>query len=103
VKSFKISVEAQKDIEKIWLYTFETWSIEQADRYINQIFEEIEYISKKPAQGDNFSDVRKGYFRAKVKLHYIFYKIYKETKIVEIIRVLHQRMDIEDRLKDSFE
>ena len=71
---YKISVEAKKDLEKIWAYTFDTWSIEQADRYINQIFEEIEYISTKPEQGKDFGYVRKGYLRTKVKLHYLSIK-----------------------------
>ena len=31
--NIKISNEAQFDFENIWLYTFETWSKEQADRY----------------------------------------------------------------------
>ena len=97
--SYKISVEAGKDLEKIWKYTLETWSIEQANRYINQIIEEIEYIAVKPENGIDFSYVRKGYLRSKVKLHFIFYKIDKKNKIVEVIRVLHQRMDIENRLK----
>ena len=35
---FKISKEAETDIENIWLYTFETWSKEQADRYYYLIF-----------------------------------------------------------------
>ena len=96
---YKISVEAAKDLEKIWAYTFETWSNEQADRYINQIFEEIEYISTKPQEGKDFGYVRKGYLRTKVRLHYLFYKIEKKTQTVEIIRILHQRMDIESRLK----
>ena len=30
---YKISNEAQNDIEITWLYTLETWSIGQADRY----------------------------------------------------------------------
>ena len=96
---YKISVEAEKDLEKIWAYTFETWSLEQADRYINQIFEEIEYISTKPEQGKDFGYVRKGYLRTKVRLHYLFYKIDNKTGVVKIIRILHQRMDIENRLK----
>jgi len=99
VANYKLSVEAGKDLEKIWAYTFENWSIEQADRYINQIIEEIEYISLKPENGKDFSYVRKGYLRTKVKLHFIFYKIDKKNKIVEVIRVLHQQMDIENRLK----
>lgn len=28
---YKISKEALKDLENIWLYTFETWSVKQAD------------------------------------------------------------------------
>ncbi len=97
--NYKISIEAGIDLEKIWAYTFETWSLEQADRYLNQIFEEIEYISMKPENGENFSYVRKNYLRIKVKSHFIFYKVSKKTKIVEIIRILHQQMDIENRLK----
>lgn len=70
----------------------------QIDRYINQIFEEIEYISIKPENGKDFSYVRKNYLRTKVKYHFIFYKVSKKTSIVEIIRILHQQMDIENRL-----
>ena len=39
-----ISEEALKDIDNIWLYTAENWSLEQADRYYNLILDEIEYI-----------------------------------------------------------
>jgi len=97
--NYKISIEAGIDLEKIWAYTFETWSLEQADRYINQIFEEIEYISIKPENGKDFSYVIKNYMRTKVKSHFIFYKVSKKTNLVEIIRVLHQQMDVENRLK----
>ena len=97
--NYRISNEALKDLERIWAYTFETWSIEQADRYINQIFEEIEYLSIKPESGKDFSYVRKGYLRSKVKLHFIFFKLNKTSKTIKIIRILHQSMDIENRLK----
>ena len=97
--NYKISIEAVIDLEKIWAYTFETWSLEQADRYINQIIEEIEYISFKPKNGKDFSYLRKNYMRTKVKSHFIFYKVSKKTKIIEIIRILHQLMDIQNRLK----
>ncbi len=96
---FKISNEAENDLTKIWNYTFETWSIEQADRYINLIFEEIDYICKNPRFTRDFSYVRKGYLRTKVKSHFIFYKINNKLEQIEIIRILHQRMGIEQRLK----
>lgn len=42
--------------------------------------------------------VRKGYRASKVKSHLIFYRITND--IVEIIRILHERMDIDNRLAD---
>ena len=45
---FKISNEANNDLENIWLYTYETWSIDQADRYFDLILDEIEHLSKTP-------------------------------------------------------
>lgn len=95
-----ISVEASKDLENIWLYTFENWSQEQADRYFNLIMDEIENISNDPSSGIDYSDIREGYFRSRVNSHYIFYKVNLKKKVVEIIRILHQQMDIESRLND---
>lgn len=37
--------------------------------------------------------------RTNVKSHFIFYKFSKKTKIIEIIRILHHQMDIENRIK----
>ncbi len=94
-----ISVEAEIDLENIWLYTLETLSLEQAERYLRQIFDEINYISKKPDSGEDFGYVRKGYFKSRVKMHFIFYKVHKNKKNLQIIRILHQQMDIENHLE----
>lgn len=95
---YKISNEAQNDLENIWLYTFETWSQEQADRYYDLLFDEIEFITENPNSGRDYNHVRNGYFCSKVKSHFIFYKINLKEEVIEIIRILHQRMDIENRL-----
>jgi len=97
---YKITTLATKDLENIWLYTFENWSNEQADRYLNLIINEIEYVAQKPESGFDFSSVRKGYYRTRIKSHFIFYRIDKKEDIVEIIRILHQRMDIDNRLNE---
>lgn len=98
--SYKISVKAADDIEKIWLYTAENWSASQADRYINLIFDEIEYLAKNPMLGRDFSHIRENYRCSKVKSHLIFYRKPKIGAEIEIIRVLHQRMDVDTRLND---
>ena len=72
---FKISKEAVNDLENIWLYTFENWPVEQADRCYNLIMDEIEYLTENPNSGKDYGDVRKRYLRVKAKSHFIFYKI----------------------------
>lgn len=98
--NIKISNEARFDLENIWLYTFETWSVEQGDRYYNLILDEIEYLTKNPTSGKNYSHIRKNYYRTKVKSHFIFYRINLRKSEIEIIRILHQQMDIESRLSE---
>ena len=98
IRTYVISKKAVSDLEEIWLYTVEKWSAGQADRYYNLIFDEINYICKNSDAGKSMEHVRKGYRASKVKSHLIFYKISNGT--IEIVRILHERMDIENRLKD---
>ena len=95
---FVISKKAVSDLQEIWLYTVEKWSIEQADRYYNLMFDEINYICKNINAGKSMEHVRKGYRASKVKSHFIFYRVLNDT--IEVIRILHERMDIENRLND---
>ena len=96
----KISKEAEKDLEKIWLYTFETWSLEQADYYYDLLMDEIQYLAENPKNGMDFSQIRKGYFRSRVKSHFIFYRVSVKSDEIEIIRILHQQMDIDSQLTE---
>ena len=98
--NYKISKQAEIDLKNIWLYTFEEWSIEQADYYFDLIMDEIEYISKNPKSGKDYNEIRKGYFRSRVKSHFIFYRINFKEECIEIIRILHQQMDVESHIND---
>lgn len=97
---FRLSKKAEKDLEKIWLYTLQTWSREQADRYLNLIFDEIEFLSRNPKTGQDFGLIRKNYRCSKVKSHLIFYTFKKSTDFIEVIRILHERMDLENRISE---
>ena len=98
--TYKISEKAEEDLEDIWLYTLSIWSREQADRYLNLIFDEIAYVSVNPKSGQDFDHIRKGYRCAKVKSHLIFYKYKKGKDHIEVIRILHQQMDVENRMNE---
>lgn len=95
---YKISDKASDDIENIWLYSYKNWSLEQADRYVNLIFDEIEYLASDPQAGKDYSHVRDHYRCSKVKSHLIFYRQTNPGTDIEVIRILHQRMDIDERL-----
>ena len=97
-RTYVISSNAVSDLEEIWLYTMDKWSVEQADRYYNLIFDEINYICTNENAGKSMDHVRKGYRASKVKSQLIFYRI--SNNLVEIIRILHERMDIENRLSE---
>jgi toxin ParE1/3/4 len=99
-KKYRISSKAISDLEKIWHYTLKKWSKEQADRYHNLIVNEIEYISENYETCRRVDHIRSGYRISKVKSHLIFFKE-KDKNIIEIIRILHQEMDIENRLKED--
>lgn len=92
-----LSKKAISDLEEIWLYTVEKWSATQADRYYNLIMDEINYICKDVEYGKPIDHVRKGYRATKVKSHLIFYRVVND--VVEVTRILHERMDISDRLR----
>ena len=98
--NFVISFEAGRDLEKIWLYTSENWSSNQADRYFNLLLDEIEYLSLNPKSGKDYNSLRKGYFCSRVKSHFIFYLVNDKQQEIVIIRILHQNMNIESRLND---
>lgn len=90
--------QALKDLEEIWLYTFRNWSRGQADRYYDLIIKEVEFLASKPDSGIPLNHLRPGYKSSKVKSHIIFYLFNKSE--IEIIRILHESMDIPNRLGD---
>ncbi len=94
-----ISEKALEDLNTIWIYTAENWSVEQANRYYNLIVDEIEYVSENFELTKDFGNVRKYYKFSKVKSHLVFYKKTENTEM-EVVRILHERMDIKNRINE---
>ena len=95
---YRISKQAIKDLNDIWIYTFNNWSKEQADRYYDLIIGEIEFVADNYLIGKSVEQTRKNYRVSKIKSHLIFYRK-AENENVEVVRILPQRMDIKKRLK----
>ncbi|MHA7864935.1 type II toxin-antitoxin system RelE/ParE family toxin [Flagellimonas marinaquae] len=56
---YRISQQAIEDLDKIWIYTLNKWSREEADRYYNQIITEIEFIADNFKTGKSSKQTRK--------------------------------------------
>lgn len=82
--------DAEIDLEDIWLYSFEQWNEEQADRYYDQILDGIEQLIDNPEMGKSRATIRSGYRSIQVNSHIIYYRIEDDT--IRVIRVLHERM-----------
>ena len=82
--------DAEIDLEDIWLYSFEQWNEEQADRYYDQILDGIEQLIDNPEMGKSCATIRSGYRSIQVNSHIIYYRIDDDT--IRVIRVLHERM-----------
>lgn len=44
--SYSIRELAQADLENIWLYTYEEWGVEQADKYIRLLVSRFTWIAE---------------------------------------------------------
>lgn len=97
INEYRISEQAIDDLNDIWIYTFRKWSKKQADRYYDLILGEIEFIADNFMTGKSAELTRKNYRYINVKSHLIFYRKV-DNEIVEIVRILHQRMDIKKHL-----
>lgn len=87
---------AQADIEEIWNYTVARWGASQAEKYLRQLAEAMAYVAADPARGRACDDVRAGYRKYAVGAHVLFYKRTQDG--VDVVRILHQRMDFERHL-----
>ena len=96
---YTISEKALDDLNNIWIFTAENWSLEQANRYYNLILDEIEFVAENLETTNDFGSIRKDYRYSKVKSHLIFFKRIGNTDL-EVVRILHERMDVNNRMND---
>jgi toxin ParE1/3/4 len=92
-----LSAAARVDLERIWDYTCERWDGNQAEKYLREIQRAIDRIADNPMIGRACDDVRPGYRKHAVGSHTLYYRI-ASPEVIEVVRILHQRMDIDQHL-----
>ncbi len=82
----------QADLIGIWVYSFETWSAAQAERYLGALEHGIGELAEDPTRGHARDELREGYWSKKLEHHVVFYTF--NDAEVRIRRVLHEVMDV---------
>jgi len=95
--NYKLTNKAVEDLSNIWNYTFDFWSENQADFYYKMLVEKFIAISKKQELGRNYKGIEKNLYGLNIGRHIIFYRIIDDFNI-EITRILHERMDLKNRI-----
>ncbi len=89
--------KAIDDLNNIWNYTFEKWSENQADKYYNDIMRACGMIKDNFEIGKKYDHINTNLLGFKIGKHIVFYHIVSD-EIVEVIRILHERMDLKNRI-----
>ena len=96
---YVLTKKAVSDLSNIWNYTFDNWSEEQANRYYQMLIEHIKLIADNPDIGKKYDVVRNELRGLIAEKHIIFYKKSSLSDVsIEIIRILHGRVNLKNRL-----
>ncbi len=95
--SYQLSTRAVEDLSGIWNYTFDTLSETQADRYYQMLLGHCQDIADGLVFGKPYADVVDDLAGSAIGQHIIFYRRVQED-LIEIVRILHGRIDLRRRL-----
>jgi toxin ParE1/3/4 len=91
----RLSPKALADLEDIWLYTSRTWSIDQADTYVSDMFAVMSALASGDRRGRPV-EARPGYLKYPAGSHLLFFRL--SERRIDVIRILHSRMDAPSHL-----
>jgi toxin ParE1/3/4 len=89
--SFRLTRDAERDVQEIYLYTLERFGLAQAEAYASGLLARFAALATGPSLGRDFGDIHPGARRVNQKSHAVYYRI--DADGILILRVLHQSMD----------
>ena len=95
-----LTKKAKDDLKAIGRYTQETWGREQRNRYLSLLDAVFQNLAVHPLIGRDCSVIRPGYRKQGIGKHIVYYRQIENGEI-EIVRVLHERMDVEQHFLES--
>jgi toxin ParE1/3/4 len=93
---YRLTRVARQDLSEIGRYTQRRWGVAQRRAYLRRLDERVEFLVDHRQTGTPRNDVRPGYRSFHEGRHLIFYRETGDT--VEVVRILHERMDLRRHL-----
>jgi len=93
---YVLSKAAVTDLRGVWKFGEAQWGSDQAERYTRRLRLAMETVASDPRRGLPSDNVRPGYRRFAVGTHMLFFRPHPAG--IEIVRILHQRMDFDRHL-----
>jgi Plasmid stabilization system protein len=97
VTGFKLTNKAKFDLKEIAIYTQNIWGKRQRNIYLTMLDKSFYDLSTNHQIGRECNEIRIDYRIYRVGKHMIFYREIN-TSLIEIVRILHEQMDIESHL-----
>ena len=93
---FRIKAAAINDLKCIAKFTEKTWGQAQRNKYLADFDQAFHQLADNNELGKVCDYLQTGYSAFPIGSHVIFYKI-SGRQCIDIIRVLHKRMDVSSR------
>ena len=89
---YHLTPSAKNDLRQMWNYTAKHWSAKQAEQYLLDIETKLELLAANLELGRHREEINPTYYSFPAEKHIVFYLKAKEH--IEIIGILHKRMDV---------
>ena len=98
MSSFILTKSALDDLLTIGRYTQKRWGTAQRNAYLTMLDDCFQRLAANPLKGKDCGEIRSGYRKMNAGSHVIFYRQKRSSDAIEIVRILHGRMDLDARL-----
>ena len=90
---------AEEDLVAIWLYTFNEWGEQQADKYLDDLNAAITLLADQPLICRERTELE-----PPVRIHHHGHHLIVYLALdngINLVRLLHESMDVDSHLEDS--
>ena len=94
MSKFFLSLDADEDLQDIYIYTEEKWGAKQAEKYTLDLYEAFELIGDNPKMGRLRQELGQDIRSLPHSSHVVFFMQWQDE--TAIVRVLHSSRDFEE-------